>query len=62
MGCGPTQDAGRRSIFQQIGEALSRLTGLPLEPPNPTPEQRQEARVANDWRVAERGPDMQDFR
>ena len=31
-------------------------------PPNPTIEERREARVANEWRVAEYGPEMEAFR
>lgn len=31
-------------------------------PPDPTLEQRREARLANDWRFYEHGPEMEAFR
>lgn len=31
-------------------------------PPQATAEERAEARIAEDWRIAERGPDMDPFR
>lgn len=31
-------------------------------PPDPDPETRREMRLAEDWRVAERGPEMEGFR
>lgn len=60
--CGPLLEADRENDFLKIAKALSVLTGADFEPPNPDYVQRQEYRVQNDWRHAERGPDMDDFR
>lgn len=62
LGCGPQQDAARSNPYGRIGRIITALTGLGVEPPNPTLEQRVEYRLANDWRVSEYGPEMEAFR
>lgn len=56
LGCGPVQDAARENVYLKYGSYLSFLTGAGLEPPNPSAEERVEARVAGDWRQYERDP------
>ena len=62
LGCGPEQDAARANPYGRIGKIITALTGLGVEPPNPDLEDRREARVANEWRVSEYGPEMEAFR
>ena len=56
LGCGPTQDVVREHPFMKYGRFVSFFTGAGFEPPQLTPQERAEARVAGDWRQYERDP------
>lgn len=60
--CPPLIQAGRKSVYEQIGEAIGFITGAGLEPPQLTPAERTHLRIRNEWRKAEWGPEMDDFR
>lgn len=61
-GCPPELRAYRKSVYEQLGDALRFVTGLGMEPPQLSPAERVQHRVRNDWRKAEWGPEMDDFR
>ena len=62
LGCGPEQEAARANPYGWMGALVTALTGLGVDPPTLTPGQRAEDRLRTEWRVAERGPDMDAFR
>jgi len=62
MGCGPLQEAARENPYLKVGSFLSFVTGAALEPPNPSPEERLEGRIIDDWKWGERGPEFDAFR
>lgn len=51
---------------EEVRKALARLfaeyVAAKAKVPDPSFEERREARVANDWRAAEWGPEMENFR
>lgn len=61
-GCPPELRAYRKSIYEQLGDAVGYITGIGFSPPQLSPQERTELRVRNDWRKVEWGPEMDDFR
>lgn len=55
LGCDVAVRRGWRSAIADF--VMARAT-----PPNPDAEARREMRLAEDWRAAERGPEMEAFR
>jgi hypothetical protein len=49
-------------LRESPAESFVNFVLFKAQPPNPDFEQRLESRLADDWRVAERGPEMESFR
>lgn len=49
-------------LRESLAESFVNFVLFKAQPPNPDFEQRLESRLANDWRVAEWGPEMESFR
>lgn len=61
-GCPPALRAYRKSVYEQFGEAVGYITGIGMEPPQLSSAERTQLRTRNEWRKAEWGPEMDDFR
>ena len=58
LGCGALAAGQRESRVV----SLIKYVFWTAEPPNPDLEQRRESRLQNEWRIQERGPEMDAFR
>lgn len=61
-GCPLELRAYRKSVYEQLGDAVGFITGIGIDPPRLSPAERTQMRVRNEWRKAEWGPEMDDFR
>lgn len=61
-GCPPELRAYRKSVYEQFGDAIGFITGVGMDPPKLSPSERTQMRIRNEWRKAEWGPEMDDFR